>query len=150
MEQKLIDTMLVYGLEIKTSLNTIWEHVRKTPEKIAIEISKAGAKSIGDQIWEYEGADGNAETIFSLKIAFPVETELNENNGCCTMNLDPFKCISHIHKGSWNEFSSVYEKLMVNIIKEGYQITGRCREIYMQCDFDNPENCITEIQVEIL
>jgi effector-binding domain-containing protein len=53
------------------------------------------------------------------------------------------------HKGAWSDLKFSYEKLIGEIMQNGYKTTNYCREVYHVCDFENEENNITEIQVGI-
>lgn len=149
MELKVIETTQAYGAEITTSLQNIWNHVGIEPQKIVQAIVGQGENPCGSQIWEYIGVDGNPETEFLLRIVYPVDKELKKTDGYQPIKMSAFKCICYVHKGPWAEFSDVYKMLMDAIAKQGHQITGVSREVYVQCDFEEPKNCITEIQVGI-
>lgn len=136
----------VFGKSVRTSLKTIGEHVKVLPESILVEMNPKGFKPEGPQVWIYLGADGNPDTEFDLLVGFPVsERALDEN----IVALKNFKCVSAIHKGDWASFSETYCKIIEELMQKGLQMTGECREIYHQVDFENVENNITEIQIGI-
>lgn len=103
----------------------------------------------GPQIWVYDGSDGNPNTEFELTIAIPVSKSTGDPGKFRFAGFPEFKCISEIHKGSWAQLGLTYQKLMPAIMQQGLSYTGISREVYLVCDFEKPENCITEIQIEV-
>jgi effector-binding domain-containing protein len=146
MEIKNVKQTNVFGKEVKTSLKTIWNHVQVLPKEIMNEMVQKNVNAQGPQIWTYKGADGNPETIFDLMVGFPVE---NSNVDSSINTLPDFNCASIIHKGDWSKFNETYCLVIGEVMKNGYQMTGECREIYHTVDFENVENNITEIQIGI-
>ena len=96
MEIKNVQQTTIYAHRIKTSLKLIGEHVRVLPEKILEEINEKGLTITGPQVWVYNGADGNPDTVFDLTVGFPVNP-VNEFEN--VKILENFKCTSIIHKG---------------------------------------------------
>jgi effector-binding domain-containing protein len=146
MEIKQVKQTKVFGKEIKTSLKTIGEHVKVLPESVFNEMQKKNIEPNGAQVWIYNGSDGNPETVFDLLVGYPVDSDKMDVN---ITALDDFKCASHIHNGNWSEFKNVYEQLVGEVMQNGLTMTGECREIYHEVDFDNVENNITEIQIGV-
>ena len=54
-----------------------------------------------------------------------------------------------IHEGSWDKFSQSYSSLIGEIMKSGRMLNGVAREVYLNIDFENSENNITEIQLGV-
>ena len=146
MEIKNVRQTTIYAHEIKTSLKLIGEHVKVLPEKILEEINEKGLTITGPQVWVYNGADGNPDTVFDLTVGFPVNPGNESEN---VKILESFKCTSIIHKGDWGKFKETYDKIIGDVFKNGHQMTGESREIYHQVDFENTENNLTEIQIGI-
>jgi len=147
MEIKKIKQTKVFGREIKTSLGKIEEHVKVLPESIASEMNQKGFESNGPQIWVYNGADGNPTTEFDLLVGYPVAAEAMDVD---ITALEEFNCATLIHNGAWHKLSESYQKVIGEVMQNGLQMTGECREIYHQVDFENVENNLTEIQIGIL
>jgi len=146
MEIKNVPQTKVFGKEVKTSLKTIWNHVQVLPNDIMKEMVQKNVNAQGPQIWIYKGADGNPKTVFDLMVGFPVE---NNNVDSSIKTLPDFKCANIIHKGDWSKFNETYCLVIGEVMKNGYQMTGECREVYHTVDFERVENNITEIQVGI-
>ena len=148
MEIKKTESLKVYYKSFKTTLKEIWKYVKDTPQEMYDNLEKYGLAPAGPQIWCYYGSDGNPETTFVLEIAIPVQ-KLKEIDGMQFKELESLKCASLIHKGPWENLKQSYEELIEEIYKSGKSMGKICREIYINCDFENPENNITEIQIEI-
>ncbi len=146
MEIKQVKQTKVFGKEIKTTLKNIGEHVKVLPEEVLKSINKKGFNIEGPQVWIYNGADGNPETEFDLLVGFPVPEDKMDVN---ITALEKFKCATTIHKGDWAKFSETYCLIIGDVMQNGLQMSGECREIYHQVDFENTENNITEIQIGI-
>lgn len=146
MEIKQVKQTKVFGKEIKTSLVKISEHVKVLPETIFSEMNNKGFQCTGPQVWVYNGADGKPETEFDLLVGFPVAAETMDAN---ITPLEKFKCATLIHEGAWHKLGESYHKIIGEVMQNGLQMTGECREVYHQVDFENVENNLTEIQIGI-
>jgi effector-binding domain-containing protein len=148
MEIKELSNVFVYYKQIRTNLKEIGRFVGITPAKVAEEAIAKGYKIIGPQIWNYVGADGNPETEFFVDICFPIDNIADPNdNG--TKYLDGYTGACYLLKGPWCDLGDAYSKLFAQMTEKGLKPTDKCREVYHFCDFENPENCITEIQMGI-
>jgi len=146
MEIKQVKQSKVFGREIKTTLQSISEHVRILPEQILKDMNQKGFSIEGPQVWVYNGADGKPETVFDLLVGFPV----NEKSMDVEITaLDSFKCVTTIHKGTWANFSESYCSIIGELRQSSLQMTGESREVYHNVDFENVENNLTEIQIGI-
>ena len=57
------------------------------------------------------------------------------------------ECSTLTHSGAWDNLPQSYAKLIGELMKSGRSLNGITREIYMNIDFDNPDNNVTEIQL---
>lgn len=103
----------------------------------------------GPVYWLYHGADGKPDTVFTLEIALPIQG-MFASNKFSVKQLPPFKAIAHIHEGPWEQLYATYGQMMQHIEANKIPISDECRELYLNIDFQNPENNITEVQVGIL
>lgn len=150
MEIKTIPSVLVASVTLKTTLEQLCDVVGVIPQSIANELSQQSIKIVGPQVWEYWGCDGTPSKEFTLKIAFPVEKVGTNKNELKFEQLQEFKCVSKTHNGGWDEFKDVYAKLFEDMFKKNYQMNGYNREVYINCDFENNSNCVTELQIGIV
>jgi len=149
MEIKHVDSILVLGTSLRTNLANMLENVGSKAEVLMQRVAELGVNPTGAQVWEYKGCDGDVEKEFDLLISIPVDRKADDGNGFTFTELAPIKCASMIHKGAWSELGTSYCVLMKELEQQNLVFTGTSREIYLNCDFENPQNCITEIQVEI-
>ncbi len=76
---------------------------------------------------------------------------LPENTaGYSVVALPSMECAIAVHEGAWSELAASYEKLIREVFASGRSLSGIAREAYLHIDFNNPENCRTEIQLGLL
>ncbi|WP_276374468.1 GyrI-like domain-containing protein [Chryseolinea sp. H1M3-3] len=99
--------------------------------------------------WHYFGFTDNQKP-FTLEIALPVSAIVPDYDGKLHFKRsEPFKCVTTIHEGGWNEIPSSYNKMMQFITKHKMEPSMMNREIYINSDFQNPDANVTEIQIGI-
>ena len=120
------------------------------PQELEASVSKAGKEVTGPAIWVYNCPDGNIENEFILDVTLPVNEmfEPDDSRFVCK-ELPEFKCLIDYNKGPWNQVGKVYESMMKHARENGINIKHLSREVYQVCDFENQENCVTEVQLEI-
>jgi effector-binding domain-containing protein len=100
--------------------------------------------------WHYFDFTGNEHKPFTLEIALPVSDFPEEYDGKFHLKrTEPFKCVSTVHEGGWQQIPSTYGKLVEFITNEKLTPLAVNREIYVNVDFKNPEANTTEIQMGI-
>ena len=103
----------------------------------------------GPVYWIYHGADGRPDTVFTLEIALPIQGVF-ESSRFKVKELPAFKTVSHVHEGVWQQLHATYSQIMQHIEANRMPLKDECRELYINIDFQRPENNITEVQVGIL
>ncbi len=149
MEKKTIQKTTVLCYSLDTSLMNMMTDTGSLPNELVEKALELEIEIAGPQIWVYDGADGNPSTPFELTIALPVAKTAGEPGKFRFAEFPEIDCISEIHKGPWAKLGDTYHKLMPAIMQQGLAYTGISREVYHVCDFENQENCITEIQIEV-
>ncbi len=100
--------------------------------------------------WHYFGFSMDERKPFILEVALPVSEVLSDYDGNFHFKrTEPFKCVSIIHEGAWNELPSTYDKMSQFIAKHKLQPVACTREIYINADFNFPEANVTEVQIGI-
>lgn len=150
MEIKNIEKQTVLSFETRTNYKNMLQFVGNTPAELMEYLAKQHISPVGNQIWAYEGCSDDPEKEFNLKITVPVEKKGVDNEKFKFTELDSFKCASKIMKGAWSNFATFYPEFIGEIMKNGHQINGTNREIYINCDFENQDNCVTEVQIGIM
>jgi len=56
---------------------------------------------------------------------------------------------SVLHRGDMDSLSATYEGLVRWIEDSNYKIAGRSRELYLEWSDDDPEKCVTELQMPV-
>ncbi|HPR32406.1 MAG TPA: GyrI-like domain-containing protein [Prolixibacteraceae bacterium] len=149
MEKKNVEKQNVLMASLTASLATLTQDIGNVPNELMMVAEELGLEITGAQIWQYVGSDGQPDTRFRLDICLPVKEKKGDPGKFRFEVLPEFSCISEIHKGAWSNLGNTYQRLMGEMTRKSIFPTGTSREIYQNCDFDNPENCITEVQVEI-
>lgn len=147
MEIKKIEQTPVIRFSVRTSLKELNNYTFVVPEALKQKAEELGIATNKPQIWQYTGSDGNPNTEFLLQICVPI-SKIQGNAGNFEFATIPAHTfISHIHKGPWNLLGNTYKMLVDEIVSKKLRYTNITRELYVNCDFENQENCITEVQV---
>jgi len=149
MEKKTVQKVNVLCISLDTKITTLMQDTGTLPNELIEKAMELGLEITDPQIWVYDGCDENPNTPFELTIAIPVAQAMGYTGKFRFAEFPEMNCISEIHKGPWAKLGETYQKLMPAILQQGLVCSGTSREVYHICDFENQENCITEIQIEI-
>jgi len=149
MEKKTVQKVNVLCLSLNTKITSLVNDAGNLPNELVEKALELGLEISGPQIWVYDGCDENPNTPFELTIALPIAQAAGDTGKFRFAEFPEMNCISEIHKGPWAKLGETYQKLMPAIMQQGHAYTGISREVYHVCDFENQENCVTEIQIEI-
>lgn len=149
MEKKKVEKTTVLTVSLTSSLATLTQDIGNLPNELAAKAEELGLEITGAQIWQYVGSDGQPGTKFRLDICMPVKAAKGDPGKFKFEELPVYNCVSEMHKGAWSNLGNTYGKIMGEMTRKGMIPTGTSREIYLNCDFENPENCLTEVQVEL-
>ena len=149
MEKKTLQKVNVLCISLDTKITTLMQDTGTLPNELIEKAIELGLEITGPQIWVYDGCDENPNTPFELTIAVPVVQTTGDPGKFRFAEFPEMNCISEIHKGPWAKLGETYQKLMPAIMQQGHAYTCISREVYHICDFENQENCVTEIQIEV-
>lgn len=150
MNIKKLPSMNFFCLSTEATLLDLNKYVRVKASEIYAEAIRNNLEITGPVYWVYYGMDGNAETKFKLDIGVPVQESKTTSNGFSYRTFDKMEFATCIHAGSWDKFSQTYANLVSEIMKSGRLLNGVTREVYINIDFNNPENNLTEIQMGLV
>lgn len=150
MEVKICNPMKVLLFSAETSMVEMIQFVRVKANELYREALACEMEITGPVYWVYKGADGNPQTRFVLEICLPVYCTKSYQGSFKLSELPPLKCMHATHYGSWGEMGNIYHHLFDTLFANNHQPNGITREMYVNMDFENPENNVTEIQVGIL
>ena len=134
------------------TLKDLDKYTGTKPTDLYVEAQRCGYQTMEPQIWQYTGPDGKPDTVFKLEIMLPIMGDGNElkPEGFEIDEVGEFKALQTLHEGPWAEIGPVYCKLMKHVADNALQPTGVTREVYVRCDFENQENCITEVMIGLV
>lgn len=150
MQIKEIPPMTILCFETETTLKDMLPYVHDIPKRLYREAQRLNLEVTGPNYWIYDQADGQPDTWFTLQIALPVTEVKGIPDGFFFRDIQPLKCLTDAHSGSWDTLAATYGKLLQAVHTNGYTWNGISREMYLHIDADQPENHITEVQVGIL
>ncbi len=150
MEIRTVSPMNLFCYTAETTITDVGQFVRTTPLDVYRAAINAGMEVLGPQYWIYNGFDGNPNTRFILQIGVPVDSITESVAGYSVVAIPATECAIAVHEGAWNELAASYEKLIGEVLASGRSLGGIAREAYLHIDFNNPENCRTEIQLGLL
>lgn len=151
MEKQQAPAMTVVSKVIKTTFENMIQNIGDLPKELVKEAVNAGLHPSGPQCWMYKWETCIMEEEFELKICLPVATFGNDfsSDKFKLEKLEEYPHVKKTHLGAWDQIGGAYEKLVKEIEQTKLTPGKTCREIYINCDFENPSNNITEIQFQV-
>lgn len=150
MQIKTQPSMTVLFSTYETSLSELSKYVGIAVKALYKQVVDLDLLITGPQYWFYYGADGKPDTRFTLEIAVPVQGKLPAILPANIKQLPPFRCLSAVHEGPWENLSQLYPKMMQYIGGKGLSLNGIVSEAYQQIDFAAPENNLTEVHIGLI
>lgn len=151
MKKKTSPEMTVLMHEVKTNLKSMLNDVGELPQELWKEAVNNGLHPTGPQCWEYEWESQNPDADFKLRIMLPVAT-FGKPVSPAKFTLTKAPGITHLsnhHYGAWDNLKNTYAEIMAHVADKKMVPGNISREIYLNCDFEKPENCITEVQFQV-
>ncbi|GAB4001124.1 hypothetical protein GCM10028807_56450 [Spirosoma daeguense] len=133
----------------RTTLSTISQYVRTVAEDLYAEAARLNLDVSGPIYWVYTDARGDENHEFQLEIALPISQPGESSSQFSYKTFPSFRSANYTYAGPWSDFKEVYAILFGQFYRDGYQGNGNVREVYTVIDFENQENCVTDIQIEI-
>lgn len=149
MEKKKISEQAVLMYSMKTTLANIATDPGTIPDEIMQKAAALKLEITGPQIWQYRNVDGSPNSSIDLDICVPIKEAKGDPGNFRFGLLPETNCVSEIHMGSYNTLMNTYQRIFGEMSRNGIPMGNASREVYMVCDFENPQNCVTEIQVII-
>ena len=134
----------------ETKVSELSGFIPQIPKALHLEAAKLGLHVTGPVYWNYFGFTGDGSKPFTLEISIPIgELPDNYQGDFLIGRTNTFKCLSTFHEGNWYDIPSTYGKMMQYIQHHNLNPVAVNREVYINCDFVNPEANFTEIQMGI-
>ncbi|MDI3322613.1 GyrI-like domain-containing protein [Pinibacter soli] len=151
MQVKTMPPMTVLYYTTRTTFAGLEDIIGKVPQELQNEANRLQLFISGPQYWFYFGADGKPDTEFTLEVALPIKGDVNQSSAYQFKHLSPFKCVAATHEGGWDQLHLTYGKIIPWLFSQGMQMANdlECREMYVNVDFEEQENNLTEVLVGI-
>ncbi|MBX9783642.1 MAG: GyrI-like domain-containing protein [Chitinophagaceae bacterium] len=149
MQQVTSPAMTVMYSSHRTTIPQLEQFVAVVAKELYAEAAQQNLLVSGPQYWIYHGMDGNPQTEFTLEIAIPVQGKSNSSK-FKTKELAFFKSINYLHEGAWEKMPDSYGVILKHIDENKIPMSDECREVYLNVDFEHPENNRVEIQMGIV
>src|SRR3954468_14470320 len=136
--------------ETETKITALSSFLGNVSRNLQREAAQHSLHITGPIYWMYVGFTGDYTKLFTLQIALPIEELPEHYEGEFNVKRsENFKCLSTVHEGAWSNMPQTYGKMMQYIQSHQLAPLALGREIYINCDFANPEANFTEIQIGI-
>ncbi|MFD1145019.1 GyrI-like domain-containing protein [Larkinella insperata] len=146
MQLKEAPSLTTLAFSTQTTLRGLNPFVRTVARQLYREAVRLDLEITGPIIWQYDGVDGNPETVFHLDIVLPIQATQGEPaEGLAFKELPGWKSASTEHLGRWENLAATYGSFMGALAQNGHPIGPLSREVYVNMDFEKPENTITQI-----
>jgi effector-binding domain-containing protein len=151
MKKQTAPAMTVLSKVVKTTLEDLIKNIENFPKEIVQEAVNAGLHPSGPQYWIYKWETCVTVEEFELKICLPVATFGNSftSDKFKLEKLEEYVHVKKTHLGPWDQMMTSYETITEEMKAENIEAGKTCRELYINCDFEAPENNITEIQFQV-
>ncbi len=152
METRIAPVMTVITIELTTNMESLSKDVGDLNIELVREAIKSGFHPTGPQYWIYTWLSLDPKADFNLKLALPIAKFGGQlkNEKFKVESLPEFKHVAHTHLGPWDELGKSYTQMMGHIKTNKLTPGSISREVYINCDFENPINNRTEIQFGII
>ncbi|RRB04890.1 GyrI-like domain-containing protein [Larkinella rosea] len=151
MEIKEAKPLTTLAFSTRTTLKELGPFVRNVARDLYREAVRLDLEITGPIVWQYDGVDGKPDTVFGLDIVLPIQAFQGQPaDGMAFKALEGWRCAYTEHDGSWDKLMATYGPFMGALVQGGYQICSLNREAYVNVDFENPANNVTQIYRQIL
>jgi DNA-binding transcriptional MerR regulator/DNA gyrase inhibitor GyrI len=141
-EEKVLDTVLMAGVRMCGKYSSCGQGFSRIGKTFTWRISGKAFMLVYDTEYKEDDAD--------FEVCMPIRRG-KAADGISVRELPGGRCVSLLHKGSYEEISRSYEKILAYIRKKGYEIAMPTREVYLKGPGmifrGNPRNYLTEIQM---
>jgi effector-binding domain-containing protein len=132
-----------------TTLATMSDFIEDSNQAFEAKTKSGDCRPSGPMVFVYEGADGNPDTEFTLKIGVPIPADQKPIEGFEIVDLPKFESVSSVYCGPMSGMKDAYGQLIGELFQMGYEPTSISRETYFHFEGMDSENDITLISVGV-
>ena len=125
-----VEARQIAAVKTHSTLATIGENINKGFGTLMGGLGKTGAHPVGAPMVIYHNAIDKEESG-DIEIAVPVSKELPSDEKVYGRKLEDGEMAVTLHKGPYDKISAAYHSITDWIYKNGYEISGPPREIYL-------------------
>ncbi|WP_144119664.1 MerR family transcriptional regulator [Catellatospora sichuanensis] len=114
--------------------------------ELMLRLDEAGVVPVGGPAVAYYEADGDAVVVHA---AMPVADGPRPGADFAVVDLPEIQAATLIHRGPMDDVMASLQVIAEWIESNGYRPVGYHREVYLDYLPDNPENGVTELQIEV-
>ena len=134
----------------RATLQTLSQHIPEVANNLYAEANRLNVAIAGPIQWIYTGINSDETNEFQLEIVLPIHRPGGQSDKFPYQEFPAFRCAAYTHVGAWSDFGELYGALFGQLYRDGNQTDSCLREVYTVVDFDNPANCVTEIQIGLV
>ncbi len=147
-ERKSIPAATVIEAAAMLTIPEIAAYAEKIIPSLLAEAENRGMAVTGPCMFTYEGCDGSLDTVFSLKISFPVDACQGQGAFDCAL-IPAHECLSAAYRGPMTGIGPAWSAFTPLAMQKGLALQGVGREVYVHwVDLDSQEN-LTELQIPL-
>lgn len=136
---------------LRADLTTLFELGVPVDSQVRAQATRLGLDASVPTQWLYTGMSGHPDDDFDLDIVLPISTSapITPGDSLTVKDVPAFRCAQYTYTGSWRHLGGIYDALFGQFYAADLVYDGRVREIYRVVDLQNPDNCVTDIQIGI-
>lgn len=147
-ERKSIPAGTVIEAVATLTIPEIAAYAEKAIPMLLAEAENRGMAVTGPCVFTYEGCDGSLDTVFSLKVSFPVDACRGQGAFEC-VQLPAHECLSTQYRGPMRGIGPTWSAFTPQAMRQGLALQPVGREVYSHwVDADSPDN-VMELQIPL-
>lgn len=137
------------SVHARTTLARLQETLGVLMPKIQGAVAQGAVHPSGAMVFTYNGATGEADQEFDLRIGFFVDRAVAAGSGIDSSDEPAMQCATLVYRGSVAHLKEAFGKLYGEIGARGLTPTAITREVYLYWEGPNSPNNIIQLQAQI-
>jgi effector-binding domain-containing protein len=133
----------------QTTLTDLHKTIGELVPKIEDAISHGVVHPSGAMVFTYNGATGEPDKKFDLRVGVYIDRKVEAGSGIETSDEPALKCATLVYRGSLAHLKEAFAKLYQEIGARGLTPTDVSREIYLYWEGPDSPNNVIQLQAEL-